>query len=170
MPTPPPSTFNLPTFVVAAVGAVSGLAAAAWNVVPYVSAGAKISVKIEYILVATETGVERAFEVKANNKRRGSVEIRQWGIATYGPASGRYPSVVYLTADTDNSDKVPITILGKHGAAWTVYARKTPAFKWNRKNKIKVKGIVELGDGKRTKSKPLLLQSGALYEGLRVEA
>jgi hypothetical protein len=169
MPAPPPSTFNLPTFVVAAVGAVSGLAAAAWNVVPYVSAGAKISVRIEYVFVGTETGLEPAFEVKANNKRRGSVEIRQWGIATYGPASGRHPSIVYLTADTDNSDEAPKTIQGKHSAAWTVYARRTLAFSWNRHGKIKVKGIVELGDGKPKKSKPLRLQSGALHEVPHVE-
>jgi hypothetical protein len=166
---PPPSTFNLPTFVVAAVGAVSGLATAAWNVVPYVSAGAKISVKVEYIFVGTKTGLEPSFEVKASNKRRGSVEIRKWGIATYGPTSGRYPSKVYLTADTDDSDEVPKTIQGGHGAAWTVYARNTLAFEWNRRNKIKVKGIVELGNDKPKKSKPLRLQPGALHEVPRVK-
>jgi hypothetical protein len=168
MPTPPPSTFNLPTFVVAAVGAASGLASAAWNVVPYVSSGAKISVRIEYIFVTTETGLEPAFEVIANNKRRGSIEIRHWGIATYRPTSGRHPSVVYLTADTDTSDEVPKTVQGKHGAAWTVYARKTLAFAWNKDDKVKVKGIVELGNGNPKKSKSLRLQPGVLHEVPRV--
>src|ERR1035441_2065615 len=148
MPTPPPSTFNLPTFVVAAVGAASGLASAAWNVVPYVSAGAKISVRIEYIFVTTERGLEPAFEVIANNKRRGSIEVRNWGIATYGPTSRRRPSVVYLTADTVTSDEVPKTVQGKHGAAWTVFARKTLAFAWNENGKVRVKGIVELEIGR----------------------
>lgn len=113
--------------------------------------------------------MEPAFEVKASNKRRGSIEIRHWGIATYGPTSGRHPSVVYLTADTDDSDKVPITVQGKHGAAWTVYARKTLAFDWNRNNMIKVRGIVELGNGKRKKSKQLRLQSRALHEVPHIE-
>ena len=170
MPAPTPSTFNLPTFVVAAVGAASGLAAVAWNVVPYVSAGAKISVRIEYIFVGTKASMEPAFEVKANNKRRGSIEIRQWGIATYGPTSGRHPSIAYLKADTDDSDEAPKTVPGKHGAAWTVYARSTLAFAWNRNNKIMVKGIVELGNGKRKASKPLRLPSGALHEVPRIEA
>lgn len=165
MPVPPPSTFNLPTFIVAAVGA----AGTVWNVVPYISAGARISLKIEYIFVQTKTELEPSFEVKASNRRRGSIEIRQWGIATYGPNSRRHPSIVYLTADTDSSDENRKTVQGKHGAAWTVYARNTLAFAWNRDNKIKVRGIVELGDGKTKMSKPLRLPARALHEVPRVE-
>jgi hypothetical protein len=169
MPAQPPSTFNLPTFVVAAVGAFSGLVSAAWLVVSHMLAGAKISVRIEYIFVVTESRWEPAFEVIANNKRRGSIEIRRWGIATYGPTSGRHPSVVYLAADTDTSDEVAKTVQGYHGAAWTVYARKTLAFGSNKDNNVKVRGIVELGNGKRKKSKPLRLPSGALHEVPSVE-
>ena len=61
MPAPPPSTFNLPTFVVAAVGAFSGLVSAAWLVVSHILTGAKISLRIEYIFVATESAVGTCF-------------------------------------------------------------------------------------------------------------
>jgi hypothetical protein len=169
MPAPPLSTFNLPTFIVAAVGAATGVASAAWNVVPYVSGGAKIAVKVSYWFVTTETGIEPALEVQANNRRRGSIEIRRWGIATYGPDSGpRNPSVVFLKADTDDSDEVPKTVQGKHGATWTIYARNTQAFSLNRDHKIKVKGILELGNGKTKKSRALRLRSGALHDVPRI--
>ena len=77
VPAPPSSTFNLPTFILALVGAASGVLSTAWNVVPYVSAGAKISVKIEYIFQQTNTSLEPAFEVKASNKRRHEVAESQ---------------------------------------------------------------------------------------------
>lgn len=169
VPAPPSSTFNLPTFILALVGAASGVLSTAWNVVPYVSAGAKISVKIEYIFQQTNTGLEPVFEVKASNKRRGSVEIRQWGIATYESVSARrYSTIVYLRTDTDNSDEIPKTVQGKHGAAWIAYAKKTSVYEQNRHSQVKVRGIAELGSGKLKKSKPLKLPPGALHEVPRI--
>ncbi len=161
MPSPQPSDFNFPTFIVAAVGAVSGLFAAGWAVIPYVSAGAKIKVTIHYIF---EVATGPIFEVNAYNKRRGSIEVRDWGVRTYHPGSSKEYTTVLLSATADRSDELPKTVQGGHGASWRVLVRKLVVFEANRVQEVKVAGIVKLGNGKEKRSKPLKLPAGALHQ------
>jgi hypothetical protein len=163
---PAPSDFNWPTFILAAVGAVSGLFSAAWNVVPFIWAGAKIRVTVTGVF---EVPTGPVFEVNAYNKRRGPIEIRNWGVRTYHGSSGKDYTTVVLT-QRGESDQLPKTVQGGHGATWRVYARDLVVFEKNRDQVVKVMGTVELGNGKQKKSKPLVLPVGALQQVPRVVA
>jgi hypothetical protein len=162
----PPSDFNLPTFIVAAVGAVSGLFSATWNVVPYISSGAKIRVTIHYVFDVPRGPV---FEVNAYNRRRGPVEIRQWGVRTYHLGSSReYTTVLLPATELESSDELPKTIQGKHGATWRVLARDLVVFEHNREHAVRVRGVVELGNGKESRSKLLKLPATSLHQVPRI--
>jgi hypothetical protein len=166
MPAPPPSNFNLPTFVVAAVGAATGLFSAGWNVVPYVSSGAKIRVTIHYIY---DMRAGPVFEVTAYNKRRGPVEIRNWGVRTYHEGSRKHYTTVLMSGTLESGfDSEARTIQGLHGAAWRIEAPKLTVFDVNRRSGVKVKGLVNLGNGKVRKSKSLKLEAGSLHQAPRV--
>jgi hypothetical protein len=154
-----PSNFNLPTFIVAAVGAATGVFSAGWNVVPYISLGAKIHVTVELVYEARSN--KPHFEVNAYNKRRGPVGIEDWGISIYEVVSGRqYPTAWWATAVADRNGIM--TIQGQHSARWLVAARHVPALEINARSEIKVWGVVKLGNGKERKSKALKLDEGLL--------
>jgi hypothetical protein len=159
MPAPVTSNFNLPTFIVAAVGAATGLFSAGWNVVPYISSGAKIHVAIGLVY---DVSANPHFEVNAYNKRRGPVGIADWGIRTHDEASGRkYPTMWWTTAVPGSSGIM--TIQGQHSARWLVEARDVTAFEINERCEVRVWGVVKLGNGKEGKSRSLKLQAGALH-------
>jgi hypothetical protein len=163
MPGPPPSTFNLPTFTVAAIGAATGLFSVAWNAVPHVWAGAKIRVKVHYVLHVPQGPV---FEVHAYNKRRGPVEIRNWGVSYRRPSEAF--STVMLAGSTlaEHYDTVPKTVDGCNSATWGVLARELVAFEMNAKHPVTVLGVVELATGKERTSRPLRLPAGLLHQSL----
>jgi hypothetical protein len=159
MPVPPPSNFNLPTFIVAAVGAVTGLFSAVWVVVPHVSAGAKIRVTIKYVFVIPKGPM---FDVTAYNRRRGSVEIMDWGIGA-GPR-GR-DSLVFLGNSAESEGDGPRkTVLGLHSGSWSVLARDLDHFEINRDQAVSIQAVVELGNGKQVWSKPLKLSAGSVHQ------
>jgi hypothetical protein len=163
---PPPSTFNLPTFTVAAIGAATGLFSVGWNAVPYVSSGAKLRVKIHYVLHVPQGPV---FEVHAYNKRRGPVEIRNWGVSYSRPSEASSTVMLAGSALAEHYDGVPTTIDGGHSATWGVLARELVAFEMNEKHPVTVRGVVELATGKERTSAPLKLQAGSLHQTLRAE-
>jgi hypothetical protein len=166
MPGPPASTFNLPTFTVAAVAAVTGLLAVAWNVVPYLFPAARIRVKIHYVLHLTQGPV---FEVHAYNKRRVPVEIRNWGVSYSRPSEAFSTVMLAGSAPAEHYDCVPQTIDGGHSATWGVLARELVAFEMNEKHPVTVRGVVELKTGKERTSALLKLQAGSLHRTLRAE-
>jgi hypothetical protein len=162
MPAPVPSNFNLPTFTVAAIGAATGLFSVIWNVVPHVSSGAKVLVKIHYVLHGPDGPF---FEVHAYNRRRAPVEIRNCGIAQ--AASSKDLGTVMLAgaaAISDSPDKLPKTVDGGHVATWGVSASELGVFELNDKHHVEVRGVVELGNGKERRSRPLKLPVGALNQ------
>lgn len=163
MPGPPPSTFNLPIFIVAAIGAATGLISVAWNALPYVSAGAKVRVKIHYVLHVPQGPV---FEVHAYNKRRGPVEIRNWGVSYSRPSEAFSTVLLAGSALAQHYDGVPNTIDGGRSATWGVLARELVAFEMNEKHPVTVKGVVELATGKERTSRPLRLPAGLLHQTL----
>jgi hypothetical protein len=163
---PPPSTFNLPTFTVAAIGAATGLFSVAWNAVPYVSSGAKIRVKIHYVLRLPQGPV---FEVHAYNKRRGPVEIRNWGVSYSRPSEAFSTVMLAGSALAEHYDGVPKTIDGCRSATWGVLARELVAFEMNEKYPVTVRGVVELATGKERTSPLLKLQPGSLHQTLPAE-
>lgn len=166
MPGPPLSTFNLPTFTVAAIGAATGVFSVAWHAVPYVSAGTKIRVKIHYVLHVPEGPV---FEVRAYNKRRGPVEITNWGVSYARPSEAVSTVMLAGSAPAEHYDGVPTTIDGGQSATWGVLARELVAFEMNVKNPVTVRGVVELATGKERTSPLLTLQPGALHQKLEPE-
>jgi hypothetical protein len=166
MPGPPPSTFNLPTFTVAAIGAATGLFSVGWNLLPYVWPGAKIRVKIHYVLHVPQGPV---LEVHAYNKRRGPVEIRNWGVSYSRPSEAFSTVMLAGSALAEHYDSVPKTIDGCHSATWGVLARELVAFEMNEKYRVTVKGVVELATGKERTSPALKLQPGSLQQKLSAE-
>lgn len=159
MPAPSPSSFNLPTFIIAAVGAVTGLFSAVWVVVPYVAAGAKIRVTIKYVFEISRGPV---FDVAAYNRRRGSVEITDWGIGT--GKRGR-DGLVFLGNSTDSEGDGPRkTVQGLHSGSWRVLAREVGVFEINRDQAVSIRAVVELGNGKQVWSRPLKLPAGSLHQ------
>jgi hypothetical protein len=163
MPGPPPSTFNLPTFTVAAIGAATGLFSVAWNAMPYVSSGAKIRVKIHYVLHVPQGPL---FEVHAYNKRRAPVEIRNWGVSYSRPSEAASTVMLAGSALAEHYDSVPKAIDGGHSATWGVLARELVAFEMNEKHPVTVRGVVELATGKERTSRPLRLPAGLLHQTL----
>jgi hypothetical protein len=163
MPGPPPSTFNLPTFTVAAIGAATGLFSVAWNAVPYVSSGAKIRVKIHYVLHVPQGPV---FEVHAYNKRRGRVEIRNWGVSYSRPSEAFSTVMLAGSAPAEHYDSVPKTIDGCQSATWGILARELVAFEMNSRHPVTIRGVVELATGKERTSRPLRLPAGLLHQTL----
>jgi hypothetical protein len=163
MPGPPPSTFNLPTFTVAAIGAATGLFSVAWNAIPYVSSGAKIRVKIHYVLHVPQGPV---LEVHAYNKRRGPVEIRNWGVSYSRPSEAVSTVMLAGSALAEHYDSVPETIDGGHSATWGVLARELVAFEMNEKHPVTVRGVVELATGRERTSRALTLPAGLLHQTL----
>jgi hypothetical protein len=114
----PPSNFNLPTFIVASVGAVTGLFSAVWVVVPYLAAGVKIRVAINNVYVVPKGPT---ICVTAYNKRRGSVEITDWGI---GAGRRGEDGLVFFGNATDSEGDGPRkTVLGLHSGSWSVLVR-----------------------------------------------
>jgi hypothetical protein len=159
------SELNLLTFIVAAVGAFTGVASLAWNVVPYISSGAKIRVELSYIgEIQKEGGVRRVFEISAYNKRRGPIQIRQCGIQMY-PSGSRKPYTTFFAQQRDSDDEIPKTVQGGHGARWRIYANELSVYEENKLRKVKLGAIVQLGNGKDKKSRPLRLAQGALHAG-----
>jgi hypothetical protein len=163
MPGPPPSTFNLPTFTVAAIGAATGLFSVAWTLVPYLSPAAKVRVKIHYVLHLPQGPV---FEVHAYNKRRGPVEIRNWGVSYSRPSEALSTVMLAGSALTEHYDDVPTALDGGHSATWGVLARELVAFEMNEKHAVTVRGVVELATGKERTSRPLRLPAGLLHQTL----
>jgi hypothetical protein len=163
MPAPTPSTFNLPTFTVAAIGAATGLVSVAWNVIPRISSGAKIRVKIHYVLHVPQGPV---FEVHAYNKRRAPVEVRNWGVSYSRPAEAASTVMLAGLALAEHYDGVPKTIDGGRSATWGVLARELVAFEMNEKHPVTVKGVVELATGKERASRSLRLPAGLLHQTL----
>jgi hypothetical protein len=163
MPGPPPSTFNLPTFTVAAIAAATGLFSVAWNLRPYVFAGARIQVKIHYVLHVPQGPV---FEVHAYNKRRGPVEIRNWGVSYSRPSEASSTVMLAGPALAEHYDSAPETIDGGQSATWGVLARELVAFEMNEKHPVTVKGVVELATGKELTSRALRLPAGLLHQTL----
>jgi hypothetical protein len=163
MPGPPPSTFNLPIFTVAAIGAATGLFSLAWNVVPRIYSGAKIRVKIHYVLHVPQGPV---FEVHAYNKRRGPVEIQNWGVSYCRPSEPFSTVMLAGSAIAEHYDGVPTIIDGGHSATWGVLARELVAFEMNEKHLVTVRGVVELATGKERTSRPLRLPAGLLHQTL----
>jgi hypothetical protein len=166
VPVPPPSTFNLPTFTVAAIGAVTGLFSVAWNVVPSISSRAKVRVKIHYVLHVPQGPV---FEVHAYNRQWGPVEIRNWGVDYCRPSEAFSTVMLAGSALTEHYDEVPKTIDGGHSAIWGVLARELVAFEMNERHPVTVRGVVELATGKERTSALLKLQPGALHQTLSAE-
>ncbi len=166
MPGPPVSTLNVPTFTVAAVAAVTGLFSVAWNVVPYLSSGARIRVKIHYVLHLPQGPV---FEVHAYNKRRVPVEIRNWGVSYKRPSEAFSTVMLAGSAPAEHYDCVPKIVEGGHSATWGVLARELVAFEMNEKSPVTVRGVVELDTGKERTSSLLKLQAGSLLQKLRAE-
>jgi hypothetical protein len=166
MPGLPPSTFNLPTFTVAAIGAATGLFSVAWNLVPRISSGAKIRVKIHYVLHVPQGPV---FEVHAYNKRRAPVEVRNWGVSYSRPAEAASTVMLAGSALAEHYDGVPMAIDGGHSATWGVLARELVAFEMNERHPVTVKGVVELATGKERASRPLRLPAGLLHQTLPAE-
>jgi hypothetical protein len=160
---PPPSTFNLPIFIVAAVGAATGLVSVAWNVIPRISSGAKIRVKIHYVLHVPQGPV---FEVHAYNMRRGPVEIRNWGVSYNRPGEAAGTVMLAGPALADHYDTVPNTINGCDSASWAVLARELVAFEMNEKHPLTVRGVVELATGRERTSRPIRLPAGLLHQTL----
>lgn len=160
---PLPSTFNLPTFTVAAIGAATGLISIGWNLVPRISSGAKIRVKIHYVLHMPKGPI---FEVHAYNKRSGPVEIRNWGVSYHRPGEAVGTVMLAGSALADHYDNVPDTIKGCDSATWAVLARELVAFEMNAKHPLIVRGVVELGSGKERTSRPLRLPAGLLHQTL----
>lgn len=154
-----PSNFNLPTFIVAAVGAVTGLFSAIWVVVPYLAAGAKIRVTIRNVFVVPKGPT---LYVTAYNKRRGSVEITDWGIGA-GPR-GRDGLVFFGNATESEGDGPRKTVLGLHSGSWSVLVRDLDDFDVDRDQAVSIQAVVELGNGKQVWSKPLTLSAGSLPE------
>jgi hypothetical protein len=153
------SDINWPTFTVATVGAVTGVFSAVWSVVPYVSAGAKIQVTIKYVWVV---GKGPVFEVDAFNRRRGAVEIRNWGILPGPPRKG---GGVFLGNAIDSDGDGPRkTVQGLHSATWRVLARDLVVYELNADHSVEVRGVVDLGNGKSKASKPLKLPAGSLHQ------
>ncbi len=163
MPVPPPSTFNLPTFVVAAVAAATGLVSVAWQVVPRIATGAKIRVKIHYVLHVPQGPV---FEVHAYNTGRAPAEIRNWGVSYSRPAASVSTVMLAGSALTEHYDGVPTAVAGGHSATWGVLARELVAFEMNEKHPVTVRGVVELVTGKERMSRPLTLPAGLLHQTL----
>jgi hypothetical protein len=166
MPGPPPSTFNMPTFTVATIGAVTGLFSVAWNLVPYISSRAKIRVKIHYVLHVPHGPV---FEVHAYNRQRGPVEIRNWGVSYSRPAEAFSTVMLAGSAIAEHYDDVPTTLDCGQSATWGVLARELVAFDMNERHPVTVKGVVELASGKERTSPLLKLQPGSLHQTLRAE-
>jgi hypothetical protein len=166
MPGPPPSTFNLPTFTVAAIGAATGLFSVAWNLGLRFSSGAKIRVKIHYVFHVPNGPI---FEVHAYNKRRGPVEIRNWGVAYNRPGVAVGTVMLAGPALADHYDNVPSTINGCNSATWAVLARELVAFEMNEKHPLTVRGVVELATGRERTSRPLRLPAGLLHQTLPAE-
>lgn len=163
-----PSGFDWLTFAVAAVGAVTGIFAAAWNVVQYISSGAKIYVTASYIYDIANGPV---LEVNAYNKRRGPIEVRRWGVRTYQPKPSRirtygfqHATTVYLSSGLKRSDEVSKTIQGGHGATWAVQFKELNGFDGNKENWVKFRAIVLLGNGDKKKSRPLRIPPGSLHQ------
>jgi hypothetical protein len=163
MPVPLPSTFNLPTFTVAAIGAATGLFSVAWQVIPRVSAGAKIRVKIHYVLHVPQGPV---FEVHAYNNGRGPVEIRNWGVSYSRPSEAVSTVMLAGSALAEHYDGAPKTVTGGRSATWGVLARELVAFEMNSKHPVTVRGVVELATGKERTSRPLRLPAGLLHQTL----
>ncbi len=163
MPGPPPSTFNLPTFTVAAIGAATGLFSVAWNLIPRISSGARIRVKIHYVFHVPKGPI---FEVHAYNKRRGPVEIRNWGVSYNRPGEAVGTVMLAGSALADHYDNVPETIKGCDSATWAVLARELVAFEMNEKHLVTVRGVVELATGRERTSRPLRLPAGLLHQTL----
>jgi hypothetical protein len=163
MPGPPPSTFNLPTFTVATIGAVTGLITVAWNLVPRISSGARIRVKIHYVFHVPKGPI---FEVHAYNKRRAPVEIRNWGVSYNRP--GEAVGTVMLAGSTlaEHYDNVPDTINSCDSATWAVLARELVAFEMNEKHPLTIRGVVELATGSERTSSPIRLPAGLLHQTL----
>jgi hypothetical protein len=159
MPSAQPSDFNLPTFIVATVGAVTGLFSAVWVVVPHVSAGAKIRVTLKYVFEIARGPV---FDVTAYNRRRGSVEIMDWGIG--GGPRGRDGLVLLGNSTPSEGDGPRKTVQGLHSASWRVLARHMVVFEENRDRAVSIRAVVELGNGKQVWSKPLKLPAGSLHQ------
>jgi hypothetical protein len=166
MPGPTPSTFNLPTFTVAAVGAVTGLFSVGWNVLPYISPGARVRVKIHFVLHLPQGPV---FEVHAYNKRRGPVDIRNWGVSYCRPSEAFSTVMLAGSALAEHYDGVPKTIDGGRSATWGVLARELVAYEMNEKYPVTVRGVVELRTGRERTSPPLKLRPGALHQTLSAE-
>lgn len=166
MPVPAPSTFNLPTFTVAAIGAVTGLFSVGWNVVPSIASRARVRVKIHYVLHVPQGPV---FEVHAYNRQWGPVEIRNWGVSYSRPSEAFSTVMLAGSALAEHYDVVPKTIDGGRSAIWGVLARELAAFDMNEKHPVTVRGVVELATGKERTSALLKLQPGALHQTLRAE-
>lgn len=164
MPVPSPSTFNLPTFTVAAIGAVTGLFSMGWNLLPYAAPGTRIRVKIHYVLLLPQGPV---LEVHAYNQRRGPVEVRNWGVAYGRPAEAVSTVMLAGSAPAAHYDGVPAAIDGGDSATWGVLASQLTAFEMNEKHPVTVKGVVELRTGRECTSSPLKLRAGALHQTLR---
>jgi hypothetical protein len=130
-----PSEFDWLTFAVAAVGAVTGAFAAAWNVVQYISSGSKIHVTAEYIYDLANGPV---LEVNAYNERRGPVEVRRWGVITYQPAPSRIRThsfrrgqTCYPSSSLKRSDDVRKTVQGEHSGTSAIQFKELNGFDGN---------------------------------------
>lgn len=164
MPAPQPSDFNWLTFVVAAVGAITGVFSAGWAVVPYVSAGAKVRVTIKYVFEVPRGPV---LDVGAYNRRRGAVEILDWGLASLG-RRGKDGLMFIGHSTRSEGDSARMTLAGLHSASWRVLARDLEVFERNRSQAVKIRAAVELYNEKQIWSKPLRLPAGSLHQIPRI--
>ena len=66
--------------------------------------------------------------------------------------------------DYNDSDKTPITLAGKHGARWMLLAKDMEEYilRENEIKNMRIRGFVELGDGKIVKSTRLEVPRGKL--------